>query len=297
MGWEYKQFRDEQKMPEYATDDKREIPLTSEIVHIDIPKEIDFCGEKVNLNDPDVRERLDRELQVNTFWHSNTILTMKRAAKWFPMIEKILKEENVPDDFKYLAVIESGLINVVSPAGATGFWQFMPKTAKDFKLEVNKEVDMRYNPELATRAACAYFKKAHEKFGSWTAVAAAYNMGVRGYVRSVEKQMVNNYYELLLNPETSRYVFRILAVKEIFTNPEKYNFKLKADNLYKAEKLKYIEIDKTIENLAEWAILHDINYKILKRHNPWLRMNKLTVKKNKYKIAIPKDTSPYKTTT
>ena len=188
------------------------------------PENISFCDEEVPLELLDVRERLDRELLVNTYWQSNMLLLIKRSYRFFPLIEKILKEEDVPQDFKYLAVIESGLENVRSPKGAKGIWQIMSGTAREYGLEVNKNVDERYNLELSTRAACKYLKKAKDKFGSWTLAAAAYNRGIMGISRNLSKQKVENYYDLLLGRETSRYIFRILAVKEIMENSNNYGF-------------------------------------------------------------------------
>ncbi|MBI9036777.1 MAG: lytic transglycosylase domain-containing protein [Bacteroidales bacterium] len=255
---------------------------------IDLPQKIDFAGEAAPLNIYYVQENLDRELIVNTYWHSSTLLSLKRAARWFPVIEPILKNNGIPDDFKYLALIESGLENVTSPAGAKGFWQFLKGTAKDFGLEVNNEVDERYNVEKATRAACKYFNKAHEKYKNWTLVAAAFNAGNKGIDRQIEKQKVNNYYSLLLDDETERYVFRILAIKAIFENPEKYNFYLEKDDLYLPIPTKTIEVKSSIKNLADFAIENGINYRILKEFNPWLRNGELKNKKHKtYEIKIP----------
>lgn len=258
-------------------------------LNIKVPESYVFCGEKVPLDDIDVRERFDRELYVNSFWHSNTILMLKRANRWLPVMAKILKEEGVPEDFKYLAMIESGLQNVVSPAGARGFWQFLPSTAKEYGLTVTKEVDERYHVEKATKAACEYLKDAKEKLGSWTLAAAAYNRGVNGIRKVLSKQQATNYYDLLLNSETSRYVFRILAIKEIHGNPEKYGFNLDKDQLYPLERLKYEKIDKSIPNLADYAKDKKISYKLLKRYNPWLRESSLTISQGKsYLIALPK---------
>ena len=177
--------------------------------------QIDFCGELLPLENPDIWERFDKELLKNTYWQSNTLLLHKRAHKYFPIIEPILAEYQVPDDFKYLALIESGLENVISPAGATGFWQIMKETAKEFGLEVNTEIDERYHLKKSTIFACKFLLQAKEKFGSWTLAAAAYNMGKTGLQKQINIQKVNTYYDLLLNNETSRYVFRILSLKEI----------------------------------------------------------------------------------
>ena len=235
-----------------------------------LPESIDFAGEKTPLDAPDIQERLDKELLVNTYWQSNMMLLLKRANKYFPLIEEILEEEGIPSDFKYLAVIESGLENVRSPKGAKGFWQLMPATAKEYGLEVNTNVDERYHIEKATRVACKYLKKAKNRFGSWTLAAASYNRGMYGTNRLLDRQLVDSYYDLLLNSETGRYVFRILAVKEIMTNPERYGFVFNSEDLYNPIPVKKIGLDTAIANLAEFAKEKEINYKILKIHNPWL---------------------------
>ena len=255
---------------------------------IELPQEIDFSGEVTPLNIFYVNESLDKELTINTYWHSSTLLLLKRSARWFPVIEPILKKNGIPNDFKYLALIESGLENVTSPAGAKGFWQFLKGTAKDYGLEVNNEVDERYNAEKATQAACEYFNKAHEKYKNWTLVAAAFNAGNKGIDRQIEKQKINNYYSLLLADETERYVFRILALKTIFENPEKYNFYLNKNDLYSPIPTKTIEVKSSIKNLADFAIENGINYRILKEFNPWLRTGELKNNKRKtYEIKIP----------
>ncbi|GAA4829977.1 lytic transglycosylase domain-containing protein [Algivirga pacifica] len=259
------------------------------LMNLKVPQPYSFCDEPVNLKDIDVQERFERELYVNTFWHSNTILLLKRAHRWLPVIAEILKEEDVPEDFKFLPLIESGLTNVTSPAGASGYWQFLKSTAKDYGLTVNKEVDERYHVQKATRAACHYLKKAKERLGSWTLAAAAYNRGVTGIERALEDQQAENYYDLLLNEETSRYVFRILAIKEIYRNPQKYGFPLYNSSYYTMEDLKYQSVSESVGNLASFAKSHGISYKLLKRYNPWLRKNKLTVNKGtSYLIALPK---------
>ncbi len=253
-----------------------------------LPESIDFAGEKTPLDAPDIQERLDKELLVNTYWQSNMMLLLKRANKYFPLIEEILEEEGIPSDFKYLAVIESGLENVRSPKGAKGFWQLMPATAKEYGLEVNTNVDERYHIEKATRVACKYLKKAKNRFGSWTLAAASYNRGMYGTNRSLDRQLVDSYYDLLLNSETGRYVFRILAVKEIMTNPERYGFVFNSEDLYNPIPVKKIGLDTAIANLAEFAKEKEINYKILKIHNPWLIENHLNNKSRKYyEISIP----------
>ena len=252
------------------------------------PNNLDFCGEKVPINFSDITERLDRELLVNTYWQSNMMLLIKRANKWFPKIEEILNEEGVPDDFKYLAVIESGLENARSPKGAKGFWQLMPSTAKQFGLEVNSNVDERYHIEKSTRVACKYLKEAKSKFGSWTLAAASFNRGIYGIEKELIRQKVKNYYDLLLNNETSRYVFRILAVKDILSNPTNYGYVFEKSDLYNSIPVKIIDWDLPIQNIASFAKEQGINYKLLKIFNPWLIQNHLNNKsRKKYEIQIP----------
>ncbi len=259
-----------------------------ETVHVDYPKQMDFAGEVVPYQIVDVQERLDREMVTNMNYHTNTTLVLKRANKVFPIIEPILKKNGVPDDFKYLAVIESSLVNAVSPAGARGVWQFMPATAKEKGLEVNDFVDERYHLEKSTQAACEYLLEAKAKFGNWTSAAASYNGGMGGVSRRLEEQQVESFYDLLLPEETSRYVFRILALKEIMKNPSKYGFDIPQEMLYKDFPTKTIEIDSTINDLASFAKTQGINYKLLKYYNPWLRDSKLINKSRKvYKIEIP----------
>ena len=261
---------------------------SSKVYALKIPEVLDFSGEQTPLNSPDIKERLDKELLVNTYWQSNMMLLLKRSNKWFPTLEKILKEEGVPEDFKFLAVIESGLENLRSPKGAKGFWQLMPATAKEYGLEVNNNVDERYHIEKSTRVACKYLLKAKERFGSWTLAAAAYNRGMYGIDRLLEKQKVDNYYDLLLNKETSRYVFRILAVKEIMSHPDRYGFIYEENDLYQPIPVIKIGIDIPIINIAEYAKKQGINYKLLKIHNPWLIQNHLNNNSRKhYEIEIP----------
>ena len=249
---------------------------------------MDFSGEEVPTFMADVQERLDKEMITNMNYHTNTTLVIKRANKVFPIIEPILAKYGVPDDFKYLAVIESSLVNAVSPAGARGVWQFMPATAKEKGMEVSDEVDERYHLEKSTEAACKYLLVAKEKFGSWTLAAASYNGGMAGISNKMKEQQVDNYYDLLLTEETSRYVFRILALKEIMKNSEKYGFRIPNEALYYAIPTKKIVIDTTITDLAKFAKTQGVNYKILKIHNPWLRDKKLTVTTGKkYEIEIP----------
>jgi hypothetical protein len=253
-----------------------------------IPVEPSFAGERVPMKDADVIERFDKELLVNTFWHSNTILMLKRANRYLPQIEAVLKKNGVPDDFKYLCVIESGLSNVVSPAGAAGFWQFLESTGKKYGLEINEEVDERYNLEKATEAACAYLKANYYRFGSWTLAAAAYNMGESGVERQLKAQGVKSYYDLYLNQETSRYIFRMLATKEILSNPDNFGFMLDSDQLYTPINTRIIEVDSTIVNWAQFALDNGSNYKHLKLLNPWIRDPMLKNKSMKtYQVKLP----------
>lgn len=252
------------------------------------PEKVDFAGEQAPLHITDVRERFDRELLVNTYLHSSTLLILKRANRYFPVIEPILKQYNVPDDFKYLCVIESSLTNAVSSSGARGFWQFMTPAAKESGMEVNEYVDERYHLEKATIAACNYLISAKQKFGNWTLAAAAYNAGMNGINTKINEQQVNDYYDLLLSEETSRYIFRVLALKEIMKNPKDFGFNLSENELYKPIPTKKIAVDSTITDLALFAKTQGINYKILKSHNPWLRDKRLpNPTKKLYSIEIP----------
>lgn len=248
----------------------------------------EFAGEKVPYSDFEVRERVDREILGNTFSHSRTMIVLKRAGRWFPVIEPILKKNGLPEDLKYVAVIESDLSNVVSPAGASGFWQFMKATAPEFGLEVTEEVDERYHPEKATEAACQYFKKAYSKFNSWTLAAASYNMGMAGVSKRVEEQKQSSYYDLDLNPETTRYVARILAMKSIFENPEAYGFLVSNADLYPPIPSNTLLVNGPIADLNAFAIENGTTLKLLKELNPWLRKNTLTnVKGKSYTVRIP----------
>lgn len=256
---------------------------------LSIPKEMNFAGEPVPLSEPDIRERMDRELLVNTYWQSNGLLLIKRANKFFPIIEPILKKYGVPDDFKYLAVAESGLEQVVSPAGARGFWQFMKATGKEYGLEINDNIDERYHIEKSTIAACKYLKKAKARMGTWTLAAATYNAGMYGVSHQLERQDASNYYDLLLGSETSRYVFRILALKEILSHPHAYGFNFQEEDLYTLVPTKKVKVDTSVADFPKFARRFDINYKILKIHNPWLREDHLENSEGKtYFIKIPK---------
>ncbi len=254
-----------------------------------IPDTILLCGELVPQWNWEVKERLERELLSNTYWQSNTLLLLKRSGKYFPMMDKILKEEGVPTDFKYLAVAESGLTNAVSPAGARGVWQFMKSTGESYGLEINNEIDERYHIEKATRAACAYLKNAKSELGTWTLAAAAYNRGLYGVKRDLSNQKVDTYYELFMNTETSRYVFRLIAYKLIMENPSDYGFSLKKSEYYTNTPTVNMSVDTTISDLAEFALQNGTNYKTVRLLNPWIRDDHLIVKQGeKLVIEVPK---------
>jgi hypothetical protein len=254
-----------------------------------IPGTLTFAGEEMPLDRFDVREALDRELLSNAYFHSQTIRYIKLAPRYFPVIERILKEKGIPDDFKYLALAESGLNpRAVSPAGAVGFWQFLEGTAKDFGLEVNKEVDERYHVEKSTYAFCSYIRQSYSKYGNWTIAAASYNGGIARMQRQMERQKMEDYYSLLFVDETQRYVFRIAALKLILENPEQYNFVVGESEKYPVIKTRDLEINGPINNFADYAIENGINYKILKDFNPWLRDDNLTnAARKKYTVKIP----------
>jgi len=284
------QQQTEEKEPVSPTTPPKEknVADTYQISAIDIPDDLNFAGEPVPQEDPEIMERVDREFLVNTYWQSNAVLLMKRANKYFPIIEPILAKNGIPDDFKYLAVAESGLQNVVSPAGATGFWQIMKATGREYGLEVNDNVDERYHVEKSTQVACDYLNKWKERFGTWTLTAAAYNAGPGGVQKYMNIQKVDDYYDLLLGQETGRYVFRILAIKEILSHPEKYGFELGKDDLYSKVPTFTVEVDTAVRDWADFSDLYEINYKILKRHNPWLREPHLNnASRKKYVIEIP----------
>ena len=258
-----------------------------------IPDTLYFAGERVPVENFDTRESLDRELLVNTYWQSQTVLFIKRSARYFPIIEPILEENGVPEDFKYLAIAESGLLHVTSPAGAVGFWQFLRGTGREYGLEINSEVDERYHIEKATEAACKYLKKAYDHYNSWTLAAASFNNGRNGLNKQIDRQNIANYYDLLLNDETERYVFRILAIKLILSNPQKYGFHIREKDMYQPLPTYTVEVDSSIDDFASFADNYGINYKILKFFNPWLRRAHLTNSEEKtYEIKLPTDDLP-----
>ena len=256
---------------------------------VQLPDAVSFAGEKMPLDRFYVKEALDRELLSNAYFHSQTIRYIKTVPRYFPIIEPILKEHGIPDDFKYLAVAESGLNpRAISPVRAVGFWQLMEGTAKDYGLEINSEVDERYHIEKATHVACEYIKKAYEKFGSWTMVAAAYNRGMTGVNRQIERQKEDDYYDLLITTETARYVYRIVALKLILENPEKYNFNIPEEDKYQIIPTKKVEITGSVSNFADYAQKHGLSYKVFKDFNPWLRENELTYSgRKRYWVEIP----------
>lgn len=255
-----------------------------------LPSNLNLAGERVPLEKPDIKERMDRELLVNTYWQSNGLLLIKRAHKYFPILEPMLKKYGLPDDFKFLALAESGFIDETSTAGAAGMWHFLKSTGKEFGLEINKNVDERYHIEKATKVAADYLKNSKEKLGSWTLAAAAYNAGNYGVSSRLKTQQVSNYYDALLPDETERYIFRIIALKEVISNPKKYGFVFDETDLYTLPKTKTVKVDTVITNIASFAKQFGTNYKELKLHNPWLRENKLNNKTRKlYEIKIPID--------
>jgi membrane-bound lytic murein transglycosylase D len=262
-----------------------------------LPSGMSFAGQDLVLEDEDIRERLDREVLTNAYFQSATNGCLKRAGRWFPMIERILKEEGVPADFKYLAVIESNLMQAVSPVGAQGFWQFMPETAKIYDLEMSPEVDERLNIEKSTRAACVYLKKAHGILGDWLLAAASYNRGLGGVQQDMAWQGTEHYFDTDQNSETGRYVFRLLAIKLIFEKPEAYGYDVKKMELYEPFKTRSVVVEQTIPNLAEWATGQGFNFKILQKLNPWLKTNRLTIKDKTYTLLLPasgENLKPYK---
>ncbi|MBI4645918.1 MAG: lytic transglycosylase domain-containing protein [Bacteroidia bacterium] len=258
------------------------------VYSVALPETLDFCGEQVPLEYFDVRESLDKELLVNIYWQSQTLLFLKRVPKYFPVIEPILKQNNIPDDFKYLAVIESGLMNVISPTGATGYWQFLKDTGIEYGLEITDEVDERYNLEKSTLAACDFLNKAFGKYNNWTMAAASYNTGMSSLDKQIEKQNERDYYNLVLNIETARYIYRILAVKLILEAPEKYGFHIHENDKYYQIPFYEIQVDSSVTDLVQFAAYYNTNYKILKLLNPWLRNKILTNNDKKiYTIKLP----------
>ncbi len=253
-----------------------------------LPLNLNFAGEEVPLKDIEVRERLDRELIINSYAHIGTIMLLKRGNQWGPLIREILKQENIPEDFFYLCMAESRLDHVVSPANASGFWQFLKATAIQYGLVVNDEVDERYNIEKSTYAACKYLRHSYEKLGSWTLAAAGYNMGISGVDRQAQEQGSNDYYDLYLNEETSRYLFRILAIKTIQENPKDFNFYLDESDLYEPYQYREIPVSGSVTSWIEFAKQNGIQYKDLRKHNRWIRSKSLkNVARNTFYVKVP----------
>jgi len=266
-------------------------PLSDSVYSIrsyKLPDQVTFAGEKMPLDNFDTRESLEREMLISAYRHSSTILIIKRANRYLPVIEKILKKNNIPDDFKYLAAAESEYSNMVSPAGATGFWQIMLETGREQGMEINTVVDERYDVEKSTQFACDFFLKSYEKYGNWTLVAASYNGGRAGVDDQIEIQHQNNYYDLLLTEETARYIFRVVAYKLVISDPASYGFNIGKDDLYPELKYYNVKVDSAITNISDFAEKFGTNYKMIKFLNPWLRKPYLTPKPHKeYLIKIP----------
>lgn len=270
---------------------EKEIPSIDTIYSIrsfKLPDNVIFAGDKMPLDNFDTRESLEREILISAYRHSSTILIIKRANRYLPMIEKILRKNNIPDDFKYLVAAESEYSNMISPVGATGFWQIMPETGREEGMEINTVVDERYDVEKSTQFACEYFQKSYEKYGDWTLAAASYNGGRSGINEQIEIQQQNNYYDLLLSEETARYIFRAVAYKLVITDPERYGFNIGKDDLYPELNYFEVKVDSAITNFSDFAEKFGTNYKMLKFLNPWLRKPYMTPKPNKeYLIKIP----------
>ncbi|MEZ4983344.1 MAG: transglycosylase SLT domain-containing protein [Saprospiraceae bacterium] len=279
-----------QSEKEKQTEEPESYNLSQVIESIRLDKDFDFAGEALPMENFDVRERLEREILRNAYYHSSTLLNLKKSSRFLPIIEPILKKNGVPDDFKYLAVAESDLANPTSPAGAKGYWQFLKGTALEYGLEVNGEVDERMHLEMATEAACKLLKAYKEQQGSWTMAAAAYNMGSYGLSKEKTAQHTDYYYDMNLNEETGRYIFRIMAFKEIISNPKKYGFYLEPEDYYiPLDDYLVVETEGTIENLGDFAAQYGTSYRMLKVYNPWLTNNKLiNPRKKKYEIKVPR---------
>ncbi|MDR0976180.1 MAG: lytic transglycosylase domain-containing protein [Prevotellaceae bacterium] len=260
-----------------------------------VPEAITFAGEKIELKRYDRRERMDRELMAFAYMHSTTMLTIKRANRYFPIIEPILKENDVPDDLKYLAAIESNFnLLARSPAGAAGMWQFMEKTGREYGLEVTSNIDERSHVEKATRAACQYLKKAYAKYGDWLTVAASYNGGQARISSAIDQQLVNKATDLWLVEETSRYMFRLLAAKAVFSDPQRYGFLLKREQLYPFIPYDEVTVTTGIDDLAQFARDNGVTYAQLKDFNPWLRDTSLANKSGRtYVLKIPTQKGMY----
>jgi membrane-bound lytic murein transglycosylase D len=273
-----------------ASESRQRLDTIYNIKSFKLPDEVTFAGEKMPLDNFDTRESLEREILTSAYRHSSTILIIKRANRYLPVIERILKKNNIPDDFKYLVAAESEYSNMVSPAGATGFWQIMTETGKEEGLEINTVIDERYDVEKSTQFACDYFMKSYEKYSNWTLTAASYDGGRAAIDEQIEIQHQHNYYDLLLSDETARYIFRAVAYKLIISDPENYGFKIEKTDLYPELKFSEVKVDSAVSDLSAFAEKFGTNYKILKILNPWLRKPYLTPKSNKeYLIKIPSE--------
>lgn len=277
----------QQATPEVS--EEMSISPAYEIGSPSIPEGLKFAGEDVPLDNPAVREKLDRELLVNTYWQSSTILQIKRSKRVFEIIEPILKANGVPEDFKYLAVAESGLVeNAVSSSGARGIWQFMKATGKKYGLESTITVEERYNIEKSTKAACKYLKHAYDETGNWALAAAAYNRGLNGILVAMNKQQVKSYYDLYLNRETGRYVYRILALKTILSNPKAYGFQIEDNEYYTYSEFYTVTVDTTVNDLSKFAQDYGTTYLGLRTLNPWMISYSLQNKSGKkYTVKVP----------
>ena len=277
----------------FGNTQEKDKPVNDTVVSIQtfkLPENVMFAGEKMPLENFDTWESLEREILISAYRHSSTILIIKRANRYLPMIEKVLKENNIPEDLKYLVAAESEYSNLISPAGATGFWQIMSETGKEEGMEINTVVDERYDVERSTQFACDYLKKSFERYGNWTLAAASYNGGRAGIDEQIKIQKQNNYYDLLLNEETARYIFRVVAYKLIINDPLRYGFNLTEDDLYPELKYYEVKVDTAVTDFSVFAGKFGTNYKMLKYLNPWLRKPYLTPKPNKgYSIKIPQD--------
>ena len=263
--------------------------MDQNIHDIKLPDSMTFCGEPIPLDRFYVRESLEREILVNAHLHSSTLLMLKRTTRWFPVLKPIMQKNGLPDDFIYLAMIESALTNAVSPSKAVGFWQFLEGTGKEYNLEINKEVDMRYNQELETVAACKFLKDSYRRWGSWITAAAAYNCGNGRISKTMDEQRVTSYFDMILPNETERYVYRLLAFKLITEDPAKYGYHISDEGWYQPLEYKTITVTESIPDLVDFAINHGTNLKMLKYYNPWLRGTSLTISEgNSYSIKLPR---------
>jgi hypothetical protein len=259
------------------------------IFALELPYDVSFAGETVPLTDEAIRQRFDRELNINTYWQTQTSLLIRRAFRFFPVIRPILRKNGVPDDFKYLPLIESGFHDMVSPAGAEGPWQFLPRTARMYGLTVDNAIDERYDLAKSTEAACRYFKQAYKRLGNWTLVAAAYNMGISGVATAAQRQSATNYYDMALNIQTSRYVFRLVAIKEIMEHPRRYGFHFVRRSLYAPIPTLKVKVS-AATNLVRFARSYGITFQTLKELNPWVKNHELSDNQGKtYYLYIPKD--------